>query len=359
VRILRMRKSMDRNQPGIEGLLSPFELRRELDKERARVDRFGGELSLLVFSARDEADRQRTLRETARILGQRIRATDEVGWLRRDSIAAVLPGTDAAGAWRVSELVCERLDKDVLPPDCQVYTYPDRDNPLQDADRQDPDEVVASAGRLREALSLQEMFVEPTPFMKRAIDIVLSGTALLLLVPLFAVVAIVIKWSSPGPVVFSQKRMGRGRRAFVLHKFRSMSADADRRKRELMSFNEVDGPVFKIARDPRVTSFGRLLRATCIDELPQLWNVLVGDMSLVGPRPLPWDEACQCVRWQSRRFDVAPGLTCFWQVQDARNSIPFTDWMRLDLEYIRRWSIQEDLRLIWKTGIVMLGGRGI
>lgn len=345
---------MDRNHTGGEKLLSPFEFRRELDKERARVDRFGGELSLLVLSPHDESDRERTLNEAARILVERKRTTDEVGWLGRNSIGAILTGTDAAGAWRVSEIVCERLDKETLPPAFQVYTYPER--------KDDPRDDEFSDSRLedlREVRSLHEIFVEPMPVMKRLIDVALSGIALVLLLPLFAVVAIAIKWTSPGPVIFSQNRMGRGRRPFTLHKFRSMSADAERQKQKLMSQNEVDGPVFKIARDPRVTPLGKLLRATCIDELPQLWNVLVGEMSLVGPRPLPWDEACKCIRWQTRRFDVAPGLTCFWQVKDARNSIPFTDWMRLDLDYIRRSSVQEDLRLIWKTGLVMLGGRSL
>jgi len=357
VQLIRTRNTATRSRREAEGLLSSSEFRRELNKERARVDRFGGELSLVVLSARDAAERTRTLEETSSVLMTRVRATDEVGWIDSDSIGAILPGTDAAGAWRFSEIVCERLDKEVLPPACTVYFYSDHDS--GDGDGEVRYDNGGGPGLRREVRSLQEFFIEPVPMMKRALDVLLSATALLLLAPLFAVVALIIKATSPGPVVFSQKRMGRGRRPFVLHKFRSMSADADLRKRELMSLNEVDGPVFKIARDPRITPIGKLIRATCIDELPQLWNVLMGDMSLVGPRPLPWDEACQCVRWQSRRYDVVPGLTCFWQVQDSRNSIPFTEWMRLDLDYIRRWSIQEDLRLIWKTGVVMLRGRGI
>jgi lipopolysaccharide/colanic/teichoic acid biosynthesis glycosyltransferase len=359
VRNLRDQKTKDRYRSDVQGLLSPFEFRRELDKERARVDRFGGELSLLVLSPHDEADRERTLKETARILVERKRATDEVGWIGRNSIGAILTGTDAGGAWRVSEIVCERLDKDVLPPAFQVYTYPDHEDFPRNGSPRGDESTDSRSEDSRWVRSLHEVFVEPMPIMKRAIDVVLSGMALLLLLPLFTLVAIAIKWTSPGPVIFSQQRMGRGRRPFTLHKFRSMSADAERQKQKLLSLNEVDGPVFKIACDPRVTPLGKLLRASCIDELPQLWNVLVGEMSLVGPRPLPWDEACKCIRWQTRRFDVAPGLTCFWQVKESRNSIPFTDWMRLDLDYIRRSSLQEDLRLIWKTGLVMLGGRSL
>ena len=143
-----------------------------------------------------------------------------------------------------------------------------------------------------------------------------------------------------------------------MYKFRSMVADAEARKAALMSRNEQDGPAFKIEEDPRVTSIGKLLRATSIDELPQLWNVLRGEMSLVGPRPLPCSEAAECEQWQQRRLDVTPGLTCIWQIQDRRNKIPFADWVRMDLEYIRSMSFWRDMSLIFRTICTVIRRKG-
>jgi exopolysaccharide biosynthesis polyprenyl glycosylphosphotransferase len=193
--------------------------------------------------------------------------------------------------------------------------------------------------------------------IKRATDIVLSGLALIALSPLFLVVAAAIKLTSSGPVFFKQVRVGLRGRYFPMFKFRSMVVDAERRLAELMSKNEQTGPVFKMRIDPRVTRVGRLLRAYSIDELPQLLNVLRGEMSIVGPRPPVPSEVAQYQPWQRRRLSVRPGLTCLWQVQ-GRNSIGFDEWMLLDLQYVDQWSFAKDAALIGRTVPVVVSGKG-
>jgi lipopolysaccharide/colanic/teichoic acid biosynthesis glycosyltransferase len=169
--------------------------------------------------------------------------------------------------------------------------------------------------------------------------------------------ALAIKISSRGPILFAQERAGLGGRPFTMFKFRTMVENADAIKPQLMHLNQQDGPAFKIKDDPRVTAVGRLLRSTSIDELPQLWNVLRGDMSLVGPRPLPINESLGCRDWHRRRVDVTPGLTCIWQVE-GRSQVAFDEWMRMDLQYIRRRRPFEDLRLLLHTIRVVLSGKG-
>jgi exopolysaccharide biosynthesis polyprenyl glycosylphosphotransferase len=192
---------------------------------------------------------------------------------------------------------------------------------------------------------------------KRALDVLASATALLLLSPLLLVTALVVKLTSAGPAIFRQKRSGMNGRIFTLYKFRTMVADAEARKAELESRNEMDGPVFKIKADPRITGPGRILRKLSIDELPQLWNVLRGDMSLVGPRPALPAEVEKYERWQRRRLSMRPGITCIWQVS-GRNTVDFKRWMEMDLEYIDSWSLGLDLKLLLKTIPAVLFSRG-
>lgn len=195
-------------------------------------------------------------------------------------------------------------------------------------------------------------------FLKRTMDIGLSSALLIILSPLFLAVALRIKWSSPGPVFFSQERLGLNKRRFYLYKFRTMVQGAEKMQKELEQFNEADGPVFKIKDDPRITPEGRFLRMTSIDELPQLLNVLKGDMSLVGPRPLPVrDYEGFDQRWFNRRFSVRPGMTCIWQI-DGRSDIPFEQWIKLDLRYIDTWSLPLDFQILLKTIPAVVKGRG-
>lgn len=192
---------------------------------------------------------------------------------------------------------------------------------------------------------------------KRAIDIAVAATLLLVLLPLFALIALLIKLDSRGPVLFRQVRSGKDGKPFVFLKFRSMVADAEQRRAELEALNNADGPIFKMRRDPRATRVGRVLRRTSLDELPQLWNVLRGDMSLVGPRPPLPDEVARYAPWQHGRLAVRPGLTGLWQVS-GRSLLGFEQMVMLDLEYIARWSLALDLRIVLRTIGAVLSMRG-
>ena len=193
---------------------------------------------------------------------------------------------------------------------------------------------------------------------KRIIDFVGAVILLTLTWPLLLVVALAIKLDSAGPVFFIQERMGYNKRRFRMIKFRTMTVDAEARMKEVEHLNEKDGPVFKIRFDPRMTRVGRVLRKLSIDELPQLINVFLGDMSLVGPRPLPMRDVLGLnVAWQKRRFSVKPGLTCLWQVS-GRSNLSFEEWMQLDLEYIDRWSLSLDCKILLRTIPAILSAEG-
>ena len=191
---------------------------------------------------------------------------------------------------------------------------------------------------------------------KRAIDIIGAGSGLLLLSPVIAIVACAVKFTSKGPVFFSQKRVGKNGELFDMYKFRSMVVNAEELKEKLAHQNEMSGPMFKMKDDPRVTKVGKFIRKTSLDELPQLWNVLKGDMSLVGPRPSLPKEVVQFEGWMYKRLEVKPGLTCYWQVS-GRNNIDFEDWMKLDIKYVEERNLWSDIKLIFKTVLVLFGDK--
>ncbi len=194
--------------------------------------------------------------------------------------------------------------------------------------------------------------------LKRCFDVVGATVLLMCWSPILMAAAIAIKLTSRGPVLFTQERVGLHKRTFRIYKFRTMVADAEQRLAELEHRNEVSGPVFKILKDPRITGVGNFLRKTSVDEMPQLLNVIKGDMSLVGPRPLPLrDYAGFSEDSHRRRLSVRPGITCSWQIE-GRSSIPFDQWMRLDLQYIDKWSFWLDLRILLKTVPAVLKGSG-
>ena len=192
--------------------------------------------------------------------------------------------------------------------------------------------------------------------IKRLIDIICSFVGILVLSPLFIIIAIIIKFTSKGPVFFSQKRVGRNGKEFDMYKFRSMVVNAEELKEKLAAQNEMSGPMFKMKDDPRVTKVGKFIRKTSLDELPQLWNVLKGDMSLVGPRPSLPKEVAQFDEWMYKRLEVKPGLTCYWQVS-GRNNIDFEDWMKLDVKYVEERNLWIDIKLIFKTVGVLFGDK--
>lgn len=193
-------------------------------------------------------------------------------------------------------------------------------------------------------------------FSKRSIDILGSLCGLVLLSPILLIIMVLIKLESKGPVIFSQERVGRYEKKFKMYKFRSMVINAEELKKKLEAQNEMSGPMFKMKDDPRVTKVGKFIRKTSLDEIPQLVNVLKGDMSLVGPRPSLPKEVAQFELWMHRRHDVKPGLTCYWQVS-GRNNIDFEDWMKLDIKYVEERSLWGDIMLILKTVGVLFGDK--
>ncbi len=238
-----------------------------------------------------------------------------------------------------------------LPPDVHVSVVPRLF------------ELVTWQSQVEELHGLTVMDIAPPRLglfsraTKRTLDVVVSGGLLLVLSPVLLAVAVAIKLTSPGPVLFRQPRTGRGGVPFEILKFRSMEVGADRMKIDLREHNEVDGPLFKLRDDPRVTKVGRFLRSTSLDEVPQLINVLRGQMSLVGPRPFVPDEASGIDGWAARRFDVRPGMTGLWQVS-GRNDLPFAELRHLDYAYVASWSLWWDLKILWHTPGTVLRRHG-
>jgi len=193
---------------------------------------------------------------------------------------------------------------------------------------------------------------------KRVLDIGISALLVVLLAPLFLLLAAIVKLTSPGPVLYRWQVAGKGGRPFTGYKFRSMYSNADELKNQLESLNEMSGPVFKLTNDPRVTRVGGFLRRYSLDELPQLYSVLKGDMSLVGPRPPLITEYLRFTEYQKQKLAVKPGITCLWQVNGRNEVRDFDDWVRLDLDYIRRWSLKLDFWILMKTAAEVFTGSG-
>jgi lipopolysaccharide/colanic/teichoic acid biosynthesis glycosyltransferase len=355
-------------------------LEKVLHRERARTDRSGNPFSLVVFTGPRNARNKALLEPVACAVEMRMRETDEMGWLDDHSIHTLLYDTDVNGAREFSDVICQCISEGQPKPTCTIYSYPPKnasqvgqvradgiqriDESSEESDRNL--EILVSS--LLAGLSVEHHqpdgeiqhtespLTHPMPAWKRMMDIGCSTMALILLSPLLAVTAIVIKLTSSGPFIFRQQRSGLGGKPFTLYKFRTMCVDAEQQKPQLQQFSEQDGPAFKMKNDPRITSIGNLLRKTSIDEFPQFWNVLKGDMTMVGPRPLPCDETLASDQWHKKRLDVTPGLTCIWQIE-GRSSVTFDEWVRMDVRYIRKRTFWHDLKLIFLTIPAMLWKR--
>ncbi|MCL6520217.1 MAG: sugar transferase [Armatimonadetes bacterium] len=218
-------------------------------------------------------------------------------------------------------------------------------------------ELTQKKNSLEEPLEIQSPLSPLGQIIKRCLDVVISLMMLIILAPLMLLVALAIKLESEGPIIYKQTRVGKNGREFTFYKFRSMFRDADKRLAELRHLNEADGPIFKIKNDPRITKVGRIIRKTSIDELPQLFNVLKGDMSLVGPRPPLPVEVAQYTARDRQRLNVIPGITCLWQIS-GRSNIGFDRWVELDLEYIRNQSLWLDLKILLLTIPAVIKGTG-
>jgi lipopolysaccharide/colanic/teichoic acid biosynthesis glycosyltransferase len=355
-------------------LRGPEDLAKSVHEERARADRSGGRFSLLTLRSAGSASDRRVMAELAAAAQGRMRLSDSIGRGNGCEVWLVMPNCSAGAAERLGqELTGKFASQATISHEVFHYAATEHNPGHRRADLAAGGHAVrrglfpAESGRqqhepVQSSVSIRPMeplFVKSTPAWKRILDAALATLALVLLSPLLAAVALAIKLTSRGPVLFSQLRTGRSGQPFRIYKFRSMVTDAEAQKRDLRVLNEQDGPAFKMEKDPRITGIGHFLRATSIDELPQLWNVLRGEMSLVGPRPLPVDEAAGCEAWQQERLDVTPGLTCVWQVQDRRAKIPFAEWMRLDIRYARARSPLLDLALIAQTFAFVLKRKGV
>ena len=346
----------------------------ELEKERSRVERRieSSQFSLLLLTVPSEEEVNQLL---VGDLYKRLRITDSIGWCER-RLAVLLPETERHGAEMVAENLQEIAERHEMDFDPQILVYPDDDmlavtsfelaNRSYSTDDWSDDDFGSGTGHVGSELVGQLTRKEggdefatslPTPLWKRLIDIFGSAAGLVLLSPVFAVAGFAVWYSSPGPVFFRQLREGKDGKRFYIYKFRTMCNNAESLKKSLRHRSEQDGPAFKLEQDPRLTTVGKYLRRSCIDELPQLLNVLKGDMSLVGPRPLPVDESFECEVWQRRRLMVLPGITCVWQARGDRN-IKFSDWMRMDMEYLEKRSLLFDLRLIAETLLAVVQHRG-
>jgi lipopolysaccharide/colanic/teichoic acid biosynthesis glycosyltransferase len=365
-------------------------MERALRREIARADRGGRGFSLVLFRVKS-GPTDRPTRLLSDVLIKRARLTDEVGWFSDNYLCAVLTGTPASGARIFAEGVCDAVGHHAPRPLAVVYSYPatsfanhnghggnghgangrgsnggrfNGDGAFigltavadpRDKEESEGLESFVQAGfnsELEEpglpAGSMTDLLAYPMPWWKRAIDVIGAIVGLLVLSPILIVAAIGIKVTSPGPAIFKQKRSGLGGKPFMIYKFRTMVKGAEAKRKELEALNEQDGPAFKLENDPRLTRIGRFLRKTSIDELPQLYNVIKGDMSLVGPRPLPCNESEGCLPWQRHRLNVTPGLTCIWQIK-GRSRVAFDEWVRMDMAYIGRRGFIKDLQIIFAT----------
>ncbi len=340
-------------------LIAADEFRQLCDYERVRADRAVGVFSLISLNFPTRRSLAKNSDTLGNVVAERIRDIDEVGYLANDKVGLLAPHTSSHGARVLATDVISRFPESMPKPTIEVFEYKaeawsDRQNGIGQRKEQpqtrEPLVTVTNA-------DIAGVLAESVPAWKRSMDVIGAIGGLIVLSPLFLLIAAAIKLTSRGPVFFAQQRTGRGGRAFAMYKFRSMVVDAEGKRDELLHLNEQDGPAFKIQHDPRITRIGHWLRRASLDELPQLLNVLKGDMSFVGPRPLPCHETAQCEPWQRRRLAVTPGITCIWQVQNRATPVPFAEWMRMDIRYAKSISLRGDLQLFWKTAGFLLGRR--
>jgi len=370
----RASKNSDSGTPTDTRLTSAEQIAAILVRERSRSSRNGYPLSVAVFTS--ETGRA-ALEKTGGLMAGRARETDVVGWLDETRLCAILVDTATEGARKFSAQVVEMARRHQMKVAYQIYCYPSDEmggtggkkemQVRRSGDKNGHNGHPRHESRVHprahdsikapEPQPLEALLAVKMPWWKRAIDITGAGFGLLALSPVLLCIAAAIKLTSKGPVIFKQHRTGLGGKAFWMFKFRSMVVDAEDKKQSLMALNQQDGPAFKILKDPRVTMIGRIIRKTSLDELPQLWNVVRGDMSLVGPRPLPVREAEKTFPWHRRRLDVTPGLTCIWQITRTVK-VTFDEWVRMDVRYIRQQTFRQDVKILLRTIPVVLMQKG-
>jgi lipopolysaccharide/colanic/teichoic acid biosynthesis glycosyltransferase len=386
----------------------PYLLRRE----RARADRIRSAFCVVLVGLRGGQEDADAVAKLGDLVATRARETDEVAVVGARFVCAILPDTPLRGGRRFVDAVRASLNGQAGRTVFEVLEYPSSleesategaaQRPLSLGDRArgherslDDDGDGSSVGhgddrgavpnptvsgsdgsetapllsafvghvarlplsRSSPSGTLDVAFASPLPKWKRSLDVVVAGTALACLSPLLTMIALAVRLTSGSPVFFRQRRAGLMGKPFEMYKFRTMVVDAESRQKDLRHLSEQDGPAFKLTNDPRITRLGCFLRKTSLDELPQLWNVFKGDMSLVGPRPLPCGESAECTGWQRRRLDVTPGITCIWQVK-GRSRVSFHEWMRMDVTYVRTRRFLHDVQLLLLTVPAVLLRRG-
>ena len=323
---------------------------RALAREAGRSERTGDPFSVIRLDRRKATAED--FEAVRAFCAQRLRITDEAGWLEEDrSIGILLPGTSLDDARTVARALHKMLGDRSDRFQCTLYS--------DDSESGEEVESPSDAERwMGDAQTLTQLFLIPMTWAKRALDLVGGLVLGLFALPILLVSAIAIRLEGRGSIIFKQTRVGHGGKEFKLYKLRTMVVDAEAKLQQLQDENERDGPAFKINNDPRVTRVGKLLRKTCIDELPQIWNVLKGDMTLVGPRPPMPNEVAEYEPWHHSRLLCKGGLTCLWQVDGKPNNVSFQDWVRMDIRYQSQASPFHDLRLLARTAWVVLSSRG-
>jgi len=354
--------------PQISTICSREEFSCILERELARAERSNQIFSVVEFDIGDVEVNRELGKQLLQALAKRLRSTDEVGWIHGHHIGVLLYNTLTEGAHVFSQRILDLLPSALTHPDFKIHTYPTVVQAKDDSGYQCPERRQTSQGyqnvtRGKSPKPVREMrmlYSLAMPTWKRSIDIVGALVLLMLFFPFLALAALMIKIVSPGPIFFKQLRVGYGGRVFSLYKLRTMKVHADasaHRKylaeliRDTAGEKETGRPMVKLD-DPQIIPFGKILRVTCIDELPQLINVLLGDMSLVGPRPpIPY-EVEEYVTWYSGRFDAVPGMTGLWQVS-GKNRLTFKDMARLDIRYARQMSFALDLKILLLTPLAI------
>jgi lipopolysaccharide/colanic/teichoic acid biosynthesis glycosyltransferase len=356
--------AVKKNERAHSDIMNINDFRMFLHVERARADREGPSFSLVLFEI-NEIYTNKYINEFTRLIKGRIRIADCAGWFNSGTIGIILYATGMAGAGKFI-LDIEKQTGTILPA-YTIFSYPDHwmaQDDIPDTHsfmvhpyQKQTGEKVVSSGQVID--QVKDSFVTPVPLWKRLVDIIGSLAGLILLSPLLLLTALYIKIVSPGPVFFTQQRVGYKGKLFTFFKFRTMNVNNDisQHKAYLKNLIGNDTPMVKLdtqKKDPRIIPGGEILRKTCIDELPQLLNVLRGDMSLIGPRPCIRYEANEFAPWHHQRFNILPGMTGLWQVS-GKNSLSFKEMVRLDISYGERMSFFRDVKILLLTVPTILG----
>ncbi len=326
-----------------------------LKRERSYSERNNHGFSLIVFDVGILEKHKILAKNLINILTSRVRISDDVGWFDERRVGILLPDTSSKDAGLLAKMTCKKIAVIEPTPLCNIYTYPHQNRYAENRNLKSPSYI-----KLKEDIFIKLVDRHKMPLWKRVIDIIGSSIGLIAFSPLFMLMAIIIKVVSPGPVFFRQKRVGYAGKIFTFWKFRTMKTDNDEILHYRHSLSLINckskkkKTMWKLDKhDTRIIPMGKILRKTCIDEIPQLINVLRGEMSMVGPRPcLPY-EAREYHRWQSRRFNITPGMTGLWQVS-GKNKTTFDEMIRLDIKYADQQSFWLDIMILLKTPIAIL-----